>query len=538
MRGLLSLGLALMVLVLLLAPIARSELVVNEVMSYDPYGFVTLEWIELYNNSDSSVWLGDYRMEVSTNDFDLPHDRGLAPRGYLIICRRLYSEGTTPGIEAFWGDSSGVWGDTPEEDSIPTPHRADFQLKNTGGSVLLIHKDNGLISEFHWSETGSQGVSWERTHPDLDSTDQSVDLTGSTFATVNSVTPLNSDLSIENVEVSFDDPFTDINFTIVNRSIITVSSATLRIHGDGVDDTLNLAPIGAGVSTIVSEQFSFAGLYLDLTASLSADDRDRNNHYPFKAMGSDFPSFHLTEVMANPEDPLETEWVEIINRLDEPYDLVGWVLADLINQKSITEDSLVVDAGERLILADDTSLFHDFYTWSGLLTHEPETFPEFNNSADAVILLDQYGFEADRFEYSDVHDNNHTWCRGETPERENDWGLSENSGGSPGEANSPVFIATGSSLDLEITQRVFDPDKPTSVRVRVPTERATLRIFDREGREVARLLDDEVVRDEWIDWDGGSGHYGLGSRLPIGIYILYLEASNGESLKKTVVIAR
>lgn len=548
MRGPLSLGFVLVALVflvapvLLVAPVAKSELVVNEVMSYDPYGFVTLEWIEIYNNSDVSVWLGDYRMKVTSEgaeyEFDLPHDRGLDPRGYLIVCRRLYSEGTTPGIEGFWGDSSGVWGDTDEEAAIPTPHRASFQLSNDFGSVRLYHNVDGQVSVFVWSESGSRGVSWERIDPNLSSTVQSVDLTGSTFATVNSVTPLFSDLAVENVEVSFDDPYTDISFTIINRGVITMSGATLRIHGDNVNITLDLPSIEAGDSAIVNEQFLFDSLYLDLTASLSADDRDRNNHYPFKAMGSDFPPFQLTEVMANPQDPLETEWVEIINRLGEPYDLIGWVLADQAFQRTITEDSLMVESGERLILTDSILLFEDYYPWFSQSIHQPEKFPQFNDNTDAVILLDQYGFEADRFEYSYVHDNNHTWCRGETAEREDDWGQSENSGGSPGSKNNPIFLAISGGLSMSLSKSVFDPSNPTSVKVLAPTERATLRIFDKQGREVARLLDDEVVRDEWIEWNGGSGHHGMGSRLPIGIYILYLEATNGESLKGTVVIAR
>jgi hypothetical protein len=279
-------------------------------------------------------------------------------------------------------------------------------------------------------------------------------------------------------------------------------------------------------------------LYLDLTASLSLDDRDRNNHYPFKAMGSDFPPFELTEVMANPQAPLETEWVEIINRLDSTYDLIGWSLADLAGEKTISDASLTVEPRDRLVLADSAQAFYDYYPWFGLGLFQPESFPQFNDGSDAVILIDQFGFEADRFDYATVHDNNHTWCRGETEERKDDWGISEEEGGTPGSMNDPVFFATGSDLSLDFSRRVFDPDNPTNLTITATTERATLRVFDKEGREVAKLLDDEIVRDEPIEWDGGSGYHGRGSRLPIGIYILYLEASDGESLKKTVVLAR
>ena len=62
----------------------------------------------------------------------------------------------------------------------------------------------------------------------------------------------------------------------------------------------------------------------------------------------------------------------------------------------------------------------------------------------------------------------------------------------------------------------------------------TMRIYDRQGRAVRTLIDCETLLRTSYTWDGRSDG---GRRLPIGIYILYLEAAGSKSVKKPIVIA-
>jgi len=67
-----------------------------------------------------------------------------------------------------------------------------------------------------------------------------------------------------------------------------------------------------------------------------------------------------------------------------------------------------------------------------------------------------------------------------------------------------------------------------------PGESITMKIYDTEGREVKTLIDNLPSYDGQVEWDGRSNG---GRRLPVGIYIVYMEVSNTDQYKQTIVIA-
>jgi len=161
-----------------------------------------------------------------------------------------------------------------------------------------------------------------------------------------------------------------------------------------------------------------------------------------------------------------------------------------------------------------------------------------NNGIDKVRLIDQFGLELDHFSYNSVHPDNQTWSRGNDSKHQDDWGISEFADGTPGEENHDVYFSpTGSSLSLTLDPEIFSPDGDgidefTTIIVEAPSDHEyKLKIYDRQGREVYSF---NRVRDE-NEWHGVNHS---GERLPIGIYIIYLEAVGFESTKKTIVIAR
>ncbi|MEW5993868.1 MAG: gliding motility-associated C-terminal domain-containing protein, partial [Candidatus Zixiibacteriota bacterium] len=154
---------------------------------------------------------------------------------------------------------------------------------------------------------------------------------------------------------------------------------------------------------------------------------------------------------------------------------------------------------------------------------------------------DPFGFEADRFEYAVAYDGNHTWSRSEELLTEGQWGRSEEAGGSPGRPNSVLFAPAGSALQVKVTPDVFSPDgdgyeDEVLIEIEAPVgAEVNMRIYDREGRAVRTLLDGATFLHSSYAWDGRSDS---GRRLPIGIYILYVEAEGSETVKKPIVIAR
>jgi len=538
-------------LVALICSSPKAGVVVNEVMANEPGGYVTLEWIEVYNDSLAAASIVGYQLKVGDKWIELPDNVWLDAGEYYIVCRKRVSDISSPGFEGLWGDSSGVWGDTPEESRLQTPYVAQFSLTNSGGSVELYDPLGILISELTWIESGQDGFSWERTSPQSLEIAQSVDLGGSTPGFINSHTPVPNDLALESVDVVPDNGQVAITFTVANCGLNVISGSQLLLCldvGEGLGvfadtiDTIDIAEIEPRATFVTMRKYSFNGIYVDLSAYLPDDDRSRNNRFDFVATGADFPPIILSELLANPGTPLETEWVEIKNRLYEPFDIAGWKLGDSLSLHSIVETNLLLEPGEYVVLAKDTIAFLEFYYGFDKTCLQLDRWPAFNNGYDVVRLIDNYGFGSDRFVYTRVFDDNFTWGRSEEPGRDGEWGRSENMGGSPGGANSVLYEPRGSNLVVTIEPNVFSPDGDGFEDVavitveEVPTEaELTMRVYDRQGRAVRTIVDSEGLLRSSYTWDGRSDS---GHRLPIGIYVLYLEATGGGSIKKPIVIAR
>jgi hypothetical protein len=143
---------------LILAAHTNADLVVNEVLANEPGSAVSLEWIELYNNSPGLVNLSFAEIRVAspsdTNSYLL--SGGMAGFEFLVICR------DSVRFEEHWGDSSGLWGDGPNE---AFQIREDpIGLTNSSGSVTVFQLTTP-VSELAWDQSGLDGRSWERVDP-------------------------------------------------------------------------------------------------------------------------------------------------------------------------------------------------------------------------------------------------------------------------------------------------------------------------------------------------------------------------------------
>ena len=293
---------------------AKAGLVINEVLANEPIGYVTLEWIEIHNASAAGVSLEGYQLEVDAAAIDWPDSVWLEAGEYYVICRKLFltdSTDVSPGFEGLWGDSSGVWGDTPEENRLQTPFTAKILLANENGTVEMYNPSGILISELTWSEPGKDGFSWERVSPQSLEIVQSVDPNGSTPGFINSLTPVPNDLALEEVSVTPVNGETSITFTVANRGLNTVLSARLFLYPDLGDsagifidtiDAIDIAEIKPGSTFSTTRQYFLDGVYVSLSASLPDDDRARNNQLDFVATGADFPPVILSELLANPKE--------------------------------------------------------------------------------------------------------------------------------------------------------------------------------------------------------------------------------------------
>ncbi len=528
---------------------AFGGLVINEAMVNEPGGATSLEWVELYNDAATpTASLKNYDLWIGTTPIRFDEiDFALQPGEYFIVCRSLYAAGISPAFESYWGDSSGFWGDTEYEASLRTPYDIPFSLPNQQGIIVLFDGWGQTISEFSWDETSADGYSWERRSPGSGTIYQSIDFEGSTPGFVNSLTSVGYDLALEEVQVSPADGDTRLGFTLTNRGQVVVQNATISLqqilaNGFGVPiGSIDVPDLDPGYSLFLVETFAFDGLYVDVEATVPTDDRDRNNLLTFVATGDDYPPLIVTEVMADPAGGLASEWVEIYNRYTGPINLKNWLIGDELGLSTISNSDLMIDPGDYLVLAEDALLFTGYYSYATGDLIEPTGWRTLNNDGDLVRLIDTFGIEADRFVYDDGFGDNYTWGRSTDLIDEDVWGRSLYVDGTPGEENEIVVQPNDSGLKVTITPDHFAPDgdgidETTAITIEAPeTDEYRIKIFDREGRLVRTLADNESWLRPVYYWDGRSES---GNRLPLGIYILYVEAVGIESIKKPIVIVR
>jgi len=278
--------------------------------------------------------------------------------------------------------------------------------------------------------------------------------------------------------------------------------------------------------------------YTTINAALSLDDRLNNNELTFVAPGSEFPPVVLNEFLANPTSDLNSEWVEINNRSPYPFNISEWEIGDSLHVYTITSSEFYIESGEFLILAENSINFKNYYSNFNGHILEPKQWASLNNGSDKVHLVDQYGLELDHYSYNKVFPNNQTLARGNDVIHRDVWGYSEIPDGTPGEINSDIYFSpTGSDVKLSIRPEVFSPDGDgkdefATIAVEAPSDNEyKLKIYDKQGREIYSF---DQVQDINV-WHGENNG---GERLPIGIYIVYLEVVGMESIKKPIVIAR
>lgn len=527
-------------------------IVVNEAMVNEPGSSTSLEWIELYNNSQSQAFLGTHYMVIGNDTVRFPSTLRMAPGEYYIVCRKLFGDLSSPGFEGVWGDSSGTWGDTPFESSLPInfDYNASFALVNGSGSIRLYNAFNILVSNFQWIQSGQDGFSWERAFPDSAQILQCIHPTQSTPGFVNSVSPVAFDLSLELIDITPFNGSTIVFFHIVNRSYNIISGAKLYFFRDPGDTTMpptdtlqvfDLPDALPGFTTLIGGNYLLDGVYDSLMAKLTDDDRNQNNRQRFVASGRDYPPLFINEFLANPTSGVGSEWVEIKNTSSVAIDVKGWQIGDALAVHTISDSSYIVYPGEYLVAAQDSAVFRNYYsTFNGLLL-ETDGWSALNNSGDQIRLYDNFDFRSDSLEYAATFSDNFTWALAESGFNAGVWGRSLDTGGTPGAVNQVVFTSLGSDVTLEITPEHFSPDgdgfeETVTILLEAPEAISyTLKIFDRAGREVKRILDEENYLSPSYTWDGRNDS---GQRLPIGIYIVIFEASGIQEVRKTVVIAR
>jgi len=174
-----------------------SPLIINEALANEPGSAVSLEWVELYNQSDLIVDLANF-IFIDAPDTMTLTNLALAPSEYAILARRVTGDQGQDSFESRWGDDSGVWGDA-ECEKYPVIE-VKMKLRNSTDTVVIFGP-LGETSSLWWTGDAGDGVSWERLRPDNPDNESSfllcADPEGATPGRINSHTPRPNDLAVD-----------------------------------------------------------------------------------------------------------------------------------------------------------------------------------------------------------------------------------------------------------------------------------------------------------------------------------------------------
>ncbi|KAA3634741.1 MAG: hypothetical protein DWP97_06420 [Calditrichaeota bacterium] len=530
------------VFILLLSTSIQAELVVNEVMYNEPEGLTSLEWIELYNNSDTVVNLDAYELDINGSLLSLP-SQSISGREYTLLVRKLYKGTGSTSFESYWGNDSDVWGDDPFENTVTEPIELTFSLPNSSGSIELL-MNSIPISSFSWDDEGIDGVSFERKYTDSSYFEQSVSREYSTPGGVNSVTPLPFDISLDFVKPYFEGSAPLMIYSFTNRSLDSIGYLSLYLTDSNSYHESIYIPIDSlqfdepFVETVVVGQPGW--MYRDITASLNfidQDDRPENDTVKLTLIGYLYPPLIISEFYANP--PSTFEWIEIYNRSYSIIDLSDWYLGDALQLNRISDTSILLPPHDFAVITQNKEMFEGYYPLltGNILLVEPLSWSQLNNDTDSIRLVDNYEIQADLIAYQLSTNNEFAYGREFLVAYYPEINRSELMFGTPGYENDLFKFALNDKITINLNSRYYSyGGEPLQISLTFPeAESYSIKIYNKSGQHLLTIVEDERLTRSEYQWAGGNV---TGRQLPIGIYIIVVEADGVAKAKETFVIVK
>lgn len=403
---------------------------------------------------------------------------------------------------------------------------------STAEPVILVGASGDTLSVVVYDLDCPPGHSWERVQLDSPDFASSVS-TGGTPGLLNSVAPSSYNPALDGSSLAFgsgdhragDSLTCDITWTnsgaqsagnVVVRLVMEPGTLIGEVSFTGdVAPGEHSSPETLVIDSLPAGHLSFTAFILSDASETAADD----TVHAELVVPVDPGAVQITEVMAAPRDGY-SEWIELFNAAQYPVDLFGWTIADSAGNESKPIDAhLLLNSGAYVILSGGPE--------TGYTVDVPvitlSSFPALNNGGDSVSLRDSGGTVIDGMSYSDAPrerslepfeasgSGGFTWDVSVAPD-----------GATPGGVSSLAYDPDPNTDDVTVR---FDPNPffdnvTVSYSLPFPLARVRMVVYDRRGREITVLRDDEESGSEWSGvWDGSSG----GSRIPAGPYIVDIE---------------
>lgn len=544
-------------------PVYR-DVVINELMvdPNPPLGLPDAEYIELFNSTTDKFFdLADWRIVTSSTSATLPN-YALGPGQYVLLVSTsdhpqfsfvdnsapfglsstaLVNGGTTVTLE-------GPGGAALDEVAYTLPWYQDPDRDDGGWSLEQINPFAPCSGQANWRASNSnQGGTPGQPNSVLDGTPDTQ------APALIQVLTVQDDL----IELVFSE---GMDATSIANGTYTIVPALPVVQVTG------LPPTNQRVQVLLGQVME-AGVFYTITVSGVSDCT--GNAISIGSSGAfalpepaEPGDVVVNEVLSNPVTT-GGEYVEVYNRSNKVLSLQGWKLANesdgmVANLRTISSEPLLFFPGEYYLFSRDPGVTASQFPQGRSERFVAVDLPSYTNAEGTVVVLDDQGTVMDLYRYTeDQHFPLLRSVKGVSLERQDperptedptNWhSAAENVGfGTPGYLNSQFAPAPEPTGELTIEPSIFSPDNDgyqdvltMAYRFDSPGFVGTMLIFDLAGREVRRLLDNQLLGTSGsVAWDGVLEDGGKGR---IGPYIVVLEvydlSGNVERYKKTVTLA-
>jgi len=539
------------------------EVRINEIMpDFSPaVGLPEAEFIELYNPSTKAFDLAGWKYSDATTATATLPPYILEPGGYIILCR----EADTAAFKTY-GPVLGLR-------TFPALNDGGDEVEIVDATGKLIDKVSYTSATYQDANKAAGGWSLELINPITSCHDEanykaSTHPAGGTPGTRNAVFDSTPDTQPP-----------------VLQQVLAITPNQLKLFfSERLDslDTLNPALYSiSGNITVTQVSFTGAGLneiILQLSGSLqprvaytlqiqNIRDCSGNVLNPAETVTVALPEaavmgdIVINEILFNPQSG-GVDFVELVNRSPKYINLQNWQLGygqpDATTEaKFITSALFVLAPQQYLVLTTRPEIVLAHYPAAKKEAFLPmSALPTFPDDAGIATVLDANQKVIDRFAYTEkMHFSLLDDVNGVSLERirlagdssAGNWHSAASSVGyaTPGYQNSQYAEHELASQVFTIDPKIFTPDNDgqkdfTTIRYEAQLNGmvANITIFDAQGREVKRLVKNELLgRNAFFQWDGLDEK---SRKVPVGYYILFIELFNGtgqvKAYKETVVV--
>ncbi len=540
------------------------NVVINELMvdPNPPLGLPDAEYLELFNSTTDKYFdLAGWRITTSSTSAILP-SYPLGPGEYVMLVSTanhplfsfvpnsipfglgstaLVNGGTTVTLE-------GLGGVPLDMLSYTLSWYQEAGRSDGGWSLEQINPYDPCSGQSNWRASNAvQGGTPGQPNSVLDVTPDT------NAPALVQVLTLQADL----VELVFNE---GMDATSVANGSYTISPSL------SIAQITGIAPSAQRVQLLLVEEMEAGVVYTITVAGLT--------DCPGNTIGSNNSGQFALPEMAEPGDvvvnevlsnPMTTggEYVELYNRSEKVLSLQGWQMANESNgivgsPRSISTAPLLFFPGTYYLLTRNITVTASQFPQGRSERFITVDLPSYTNARGTVVVLDGQGTVIDLYRYDEaqqfplLRSVKGVALERQDPERPTDDVSNWHSAaagvgyGTPGYRNSQYAPAPVPTGELTIEPAIFSPDNDgfqDLLTVAYSFEQAgfvgTMGVFDMAGREVRRLLDNQLLGTAGaVTWDGVQDG---GDKGRMGPYVIQLEVfdlnGNVERYRKTVTLA-